>query len=59
MHGNADDNVHVQNTWKMVEALIDADKDYRMLVYPDDNHFLRKGKHYQHLHKQLIQFLEQ
>ena len=59
VHGNADDNVHVQNTWKMVEALIDADKDYRMLIYPDDNHFLKKNKHYQHLHKQLIQFLEQ
>ena len=58
VHGNADDNVHVQNTWWMVEALINADKDYRMLVYPDDNHFLKHGKHYQHLHRQLINFLE-
>ena len=58
VHGNADDNVHVQNTWRMVEALIDADKDYQMLVYPDDNHFLRQGKHYQHLHRQLLKFLE-
>lgn len=58
VHGNADDNVHVQNTWRMVEALINADKDYRMLVYPDDNHFLRQGKHYQHLHRQLLRFLE-
>ena len=58
VHGNADDNVHVQNTWRMVEALINADKDYRMLVYPDDNHFLKHGKHYQHLHRQLINFLE-
>jgi len=59
VHGNADDNVHVQNTWRMVEALINADKDYRMLVYPDDNHFLRQGKHYQHLHRQLLNFLEE
>ncbi len=58
VHGNADDNVHVQNTWRMVEALINADKDYQMLVYPDDNHFLKKGNHYKHLHKQLIKFLE-
>jgi len=58
VHGNADDNVHVQNTWRMVEALVNADKDYRMLVYPDDNHFLRQGKHYQHLHRQLINFLK-
>ena len=58
VHGNADDNVHVQNTWRMVEALINADKSYEMLVYPDDNHFLKKGNHYKHLHKQLIKFLE-
>ncbi len=58
VHGNADDNVHVQNTWRMVEALIDADKDYQMLVYPDDNHFLKHGNHYQHLHRQLLNFLE-
>ena len=58
VHGNADDNVHVQNTWRMVEALINADKDYQMLIYPDDNHFLRQGKHYQHLHRQLVLFLE-
>lgn len=57
VHGNADDNVHVQNTWRMVEALINADKDYQMLIYPDDNHFLKKGKHYQHLHRQLLKFL--
>lgn len=59
VHGNADDNVHVQNTWRMVEALINADKDYQMLIYPDDNHFLKQGKHYQHLHRQLLNFLEQ
>ncbi len=58
VHGNADDNVHVQNTWRMVEALINADKDYQMLIYPDDNHFLKLGKHYQHLHRQLLKFLE-
>ena len=58
VHGNADDNVHVQNTWRMVEALVNADKDYQMLVYPDDNHFLKHGKHYQHLHRQLLNFLE-
>lgn len=58
VHGNADDNVHVQNTWRMVEALIDADKDYQMLVYPDDNHFLKQGNHYQHLHKQILKFLK-
>ena len=58
VHGNADDNVHVQNTWRMVEALIEADKDYQMLIYPDDNHFLRHGKHYKHLHRQLLKFLK-
>jgi dipeptidyl-peptidase-4 len=38
IHGSADDNVHVQNTLTMARALIDADRDFDMLIYPDDNH---------------------
>ncbi|MDE6808107.1 MAG: DPP IV N-terminal domain-containing protein, partial [Prevotella sp.] len=33
-HGLADDNVHFENTAEYVKALVDADKDFRQLVYP-------------------------
>jgi dipeptidyl-peptidase-4 len=38
VHGTADDNVHVQNTIQMVEALIDAGKPYDLLLYPGKTH---------------------
>ena len=38
IHGTADDNVHVQNSYMMAEALVKADKKFDMVIYPNDNH---------------------
>ncbi len=38
VHGTGDDNVHMQNTIQMIQAYIDADKDYRLLLYPRKTH---------------------
>lgn len=59
VHGLADDNVHVQNTWLLTEALINAGKQFDMQIYPDDNHSLRQGSHYLHLHQRIINFLKE
>lgn len=58
VHGSADDNVHVQNAYRMAEALDDAGILYQMMIYPDDNHFMRNGNHYHHLHRLIVQFLK-
>ena len=42
-HGSGDDNVHVQNSMEMAKALVDADKKFDMMIYPDDNHSMRPG----------------
>ena len=57
-HGLADDNVHAQQSWLYVEALVEAGKQFEMQMYPDDNHFLRNGKHYKHLHERIMLFLK-
>jgi len=38
VHGTSDDNVHFQNTIQMTDALIKAQKQFRLMVYPDKTH---------------------
>lgn len=59
IHGLSDDNVHAQNTWLMVEALVRAGKQFDMQIYPDDNHFLRQRSNYRHVHERILRFLEE
>ncbi len=57
VHGLADDNVHCQNAWKYIDALVEADKQFDMQIYPDDNHFLRKRNNYKHLYERKWEFI--
>lgn len=38
MHGTADDNVHVQNSYAIVHEFVKAGKQIDMMIYTDDNH---------------------
>jgi len=58
IHGSADDNVHVQNTMRMVEALIQADKQFEWMIYPDKNHGIYGGNTRLHLYKKMTKFIK-
>ena len=58
IHGTADDNVHVQHTMQYINALVQADKQFEMQLYPDDNHHLKKGNNATHMHTKIINFLK-
>lgn len=57
IHGTADDNVHAQHTWQYVDALVQADKQFEMQIYTDDNHHLRRGNNATHMHRRVLDFL--
>lgn len=58
IHGTGDDNVHVQHTMQYIEALVQANKEFEMQLYPDDNHHLRKGNNAKHMHNKILKFLQ-
>ncbi|MEO8725277.1 MAG: alpha/beta fold hydrolase [Acidobacteriaceae bacterium] len=37
-HGTSDDNVHMQNTMQWIQAMIDANQQYSLLLYPGKTH---------------------
>ena len=55
-HGLCDDNVHYQNTAEYVETLVQADKDFRQLVYTNRNHSIYGGNTRNHLFRQCMNF---
>ena len=57
IHGSADDNVHVQNTYEMVNALVKANKQFELFIYPDKNHSIYGGNTRLHLFTQITDFI--
>lgn len=56
LHGSGDDNVHLQNTMRMAEALIQANKQFEWSVYPDKNHGIYGGNTRVHLYNKMTDF---
>ena len=58
VHGSGDDNVHVQHSMRMIEALIQADKQFEWAIYPDRNHRIQGGNTSIHLFKKMTNFIK-
>jgi len=59
IHGSGDDNVHVQNSMQMMEALIQADKQFDSQIYPDKNHGIFGGKTRVQLYNKMTNFIKE
>ncbi|MBO0590669.1 S9 family peptidase [Cellulophaga sp. E16_2] len=59
VHGTGDDNVHVQNTMRMVEALVQANKPFDWAIYPDKNHGIYGGNTRLHLFTKMTNFIKE
>ena len=58
IHGSGDDNVHVQNSMRMIEALIQANKQFDWAIYPDKNHSIKGGNTRIQLFNKMTNFIK-
>ena len=59
VHGSGDDNVHIQNTYQMSNALITANKPFEQAIYPDRTHGIYRGRNTRlHLFTKMTHFLD-
>ncbi|MFT5859031.1 MAG: dipeptidyl-peptidase-4 [Flavobacteriaceae bacterium] len=56
IHGSGDDNVHYQNTMEMVNALVAADKQFDLFIYPNKTHGIFGGNTRNHLFNMMFQY---
>lgn len=59
VHGFSDDNVHVQNSMELVDALVKANRQFEMQFYPNKNHGIYGGYTRYHLYKRMTDFMLQ
>lgn len=60
VHGSGDDNVHVQNSMRLTNALVEANKPFDLAIYPDRNHGIYTGKNIRlHLYEKMTRFIEE
>lgn len=59
VHGTADDNVHVQNTYALTAKLVALDTPFDMHIYTDKNHSIYGPNTRLHLYRKFMDFLSQ
>lgn len=59
VHGDADDNVHYQNSAEMAAALVAANKQYDTYIYTNKDHSIAGGNTRAHLYTKMTNFILQ
>jgi dipeptidyl-peptidase-4 len=60
IHGTADDNVHYQSTEQLVDRLIELNKTFSLMIYPDRSHSFDEGTNtMRHLYNLMTDFLNE
>jgi dipeptidyl-peptidase-4 len=56
IHGSGDDNVHYQNTMEMINAMVRANKQFDLFIYPNRNHGIYGGNTRNHLFTMMLDY---
>ena len=57
IHGSIDDNVHLSNSMQLIYALQKAGKQFDFMIYPKNQHAIRKPEQAKHLRKLMYDFV--
>ena len=57
IHGSGDDNVHVQNSMRLINALIEEGKQFEWMIYPDKKHGIKGVNTQNHLYTKMTNFI--
>ncbi len=58
IHGSFDDNVHVQNSYEMVKAMVSKNIPFDMMIYPNKNHGIFGGFTRYHVYNKILKFVK-
>lgn len=56
VHGLVDENVHFRHTAELMNAITGANKDYDLLLYPDERHRPRRPADRLHMERRVFEF---
>lgn len=59
IHGAADDNVHMQNTMEMADALVRYNIPFEFMLYPNKNHGISGGFTRFHIYNKIFKFVKE
>ncbi len=56
VHGMVDENVHFRHTARLVRALVEAGKDYDLLIFPEERHMPRSQSDLEYEERRIVQY---
>lgn len=59
IHGAADDNVHMQNSMEMADALVRNNIPFDFMLYPNKNHSIAGGYTRFHIYNKIFKFVKE
>ncbi len=58
VHGMVDENVQFRHTARLIVALTEANKDYDLLVFPEERHMPRDAKGLEYQERRVLEYFE-
>jgi len=58
IHGGVDENVHFRHTARLITALTDADRDYDLLMFPEERHMPRDQTGLEYQERRVARYFE-